>query len=164
MPECKLIILKGEMVLSNTSSALSISPSILDSSVFFSRNYDDTFLLFADCDMLAGEELGKARRQIRLVADRIKQNLGERPFGLIWSKSDIDLDEETAQQITGYITNSEIANYSEFKTSVHEGEGGIFYDNISHSISWVLETLSKQINELPIVDQHRADDMFLSKR
>jgi hypothetical protein len=114
--------------------------------------------------MLAGEELGKARRQIRLVADRIKQNLDNRPFGLVWSKSDKILEEETTQQITGYITNSVLVNYSEFKTSVHEGEHGIFHKNILNSISWILETISKQINKLPTVSQHSADDMFLSKR
>ena len=124
----------------------------------------DAFLLFSDCEMLAGEGLGKARRQIRQVSDRIKQNLGSRPFGLIWSKSDIELDEETAQQISGYITNSDLDSYSEFKTSVHEGINGVFYENILQSISWLLETLSKQVNKLPAVDQQCADDMFLSKR
>lgn len=124
----------------------------------------EAFLLFADCDMLAGENLGKARRQIRQVADRIKQDLNQRPFGLVWSKSDIELDHETREQISGYVTNSYIENYAEFKTSVHEGEQGIFYENILKSISWIIEILAQQTNSLPEIKNYSSQDMFLSKR
>lgn len=124
----------------------------------------EAFLLFADCDMLAGENLGKARRQIRQVADRIKQDLNQRPFGLVWSKSDKELDPETKEQISGYVTNSHIENYAEFKTSVHEGEQGIFYENILKSISWIIEILTQQTNTVPQIENYSSEDMFLSKR
>lgn len=124
----------------------------------------DAFLLFADCDMLSGVHLGKARKQVRLVADRLKQNLGSRPLGLIWSKSDIDLEEDVKVQITDYIKNSEIAHYDEFQTSVREGIDGVFHQNVCNSISWIFSTLSEQVNTIPVINQQKPEDMFLSKR
>lgn len=134
-----------------------------DGAVWIHKNAD-AFLLFSDCDLLSGEELGKSRKQIKMVADRIKQNLGDRPFGLIWSKSDISLDDEIVEQISGYIQNSPISNYLEFRTSVREGRNSIFHKNILKSISWILEVLSKESNIMPPVGQHNPSDMFLSKR
>lgn len=124
----------------------------------------DAFLLFADCEMLASEQLGKARRQTKLVADRLKQNLGKRPLGLVWSKSDIIVDKEIKSQISNYILNSDIENYLEFETSVREGQKNIFHDNVRETIQWILTVLSKQINSAPIIQQYKLEDMFLSKR
>lgn len=128
------------------------------------HSHADAFLLFSDCEMLASEQLGKARKQTRLVADRLKQNLENRPLGLVWSKSDIVLDKEIKSQITNYILNSDIENYQEFETSVREGENGIFYENVRRTIEWILSVLSKQTNTLPGLQQFKSEDMFLSKR
>jgi hypothetical protein len=124
----------------------------------------DAFLLFADCDMLSGEQLGKARKQTRLVADRLKQNLGNRPLGLIWSKSDILLDNEVKAQITDYIKNSTVNNYDEFETSVREVDDSKFHQNILKSIEWILFVLSEEVNSMPVVHQQKTEDLFLSKR
>lgn len=124
----------------------------------------DAFLLFADCEMLAGEQLGKARKQIRLVSDRLKQNLGDRPLGLIWSKSDIEVDSAVKSSITNYILNSQVNNYMEFDTSVREGEKGIFYKNVCNSIAWTLSIISNEVNKIPIQKLYNQSDLFLSKR
>ena len=124
----------------------------------------DAFLLFADCDMLAGEQLGKARKQTRMVADRIKQGLNNRPFGLIWSKSDVSVDAVIKAQISTYITNSSIENYREFETSVREGKNGEFHTNVRNSIAWLLSVIDGNRNELPAVASHESKDLFLSKR
>src|SRR3546814_8383330 len=68
--------------------------------------------------MLSGTQLGKARQQTKLVADRLKHNLKNRPLGLVWSKSDINLDEEVKMQISDHIQNSPIPNFQDFETSV----------------------------------------------
>lgn len=124
----------------------------------------DAFLLFADCETLSGAKLGTARKQTRLVADRLKQKLNTRPLGLVWSKSDLALDEEIKEQITSYIRNSAIDHYSEFQTSVKEGEKGIFHQNVCESINWILSCLSEKKNALPEVQQQKSQDLFLSKR
>jgi hypothetical protein len=124
----------------------------------------DAFLLFADCDMLAGAQLGKARKQTRMVADRIKQNLADRPLGLIWSKSDIAVDPDVKTRITAYITNSPIKYYKEFETSVREGTGGEFQINVCNSVAWLLSMIDENCNELPVVASHEPEDLFLSKR
>jgi hypothetical protein len=124
----------------------------------------DAFLLFADCDMLSGTQLGKARKQTRMVADRLKQNLGDRPLGLVWSKSDIELDEETKSQISDYITNSPIQHYQEFKTSVREGTDGVMHNHVCESIAWLLDAVDAGFNQLPLVKSQQPGDLFLSKR
>lgn len=124
----------------------------------------DAFLLFADCDKLSGKELGQARKQTRFVVDRLKYNLGNRPLGLVWSKSDIILEDEIKLQITNYIKNSPIEHYNEFETSVREGTDSQHHLNVCESINWILLSLNGQVNILPEVQQYKPQDMFLSKR
>lgn len=122
----------------------------------------NAFLLFADCDMLADiKQLGKARKQIKFVADRIKHNLGSRPFGLIWSKSDITLDADVKEQISNHI---QVAHYNEFETSVRSGDDNLFHNNVLASIGWILNSCTQQINVLPAIRQQQTEDLFLSKR
>lgn len=124
----------------------------------------DAFFLFADSEMLSGSKRGIARNQIKLVGDRLKENLKDKPFGLIWSKSDETISADIKNQISTYIKNSPIENYKEFETSVREGEKGIFHQNILKSIEWVLDTIQNQKNNGLKVSIQKADDLFLSKR
>lgn len=124
----------------------------------------DAFLLFADCDMLAGTQLGKARKQTRMVADRIKQGLNDRPLGLIWSKSDVTVNPDVKAQISAYITNSPVKHYREFETSVREGVGGELHTNVCNSIGWLLDVIEGNRNQLPAISSHEPKDLFLSKR
>lgn len=128
------------------------------------HKYADAFLLFADCEMLSGSQLGKARQQTKQVADRLKYNLGKRPLGLVWSKSDIKLDEDIKKQISAHIQNSSIPNYQEFETSVRIENGTDLQMNILSSIDWILTVLSEEIHELPIIERYATKDLFLSKR
>ncbi len=124
----------------------------------------DALLLFADCETLAGSQLGKARQQTKQVADRLKHNLNHRPLGLVWSKSDIKLDEEVKKQISDHIQNSPLLNYQEFETSARNDISTDLQLNILESIDWILTALSGQTNELPQVERYVPTDLFLSKR
>lgn len=128
------------------------------------HEHADAFLLFADCEMLSGIQLGKARQQTKQVADRLKHNLKHRPLGLVWSKSDIKLDEEVKKQISDHIQNSRIPNYHEFETSVRNEASTDLQSNILESIDWILTVLSDETNELPQVGKFSPTDLFLSKR
>ena len=124
----------------------------------------DAFFLFADSEMLSGSKRGIARNQIKLVGDRLKENLKDEPFGLVWSKSDETISADMKNQISTYIQNSPIENYKEFETSVREGEKGVFHQNILNSIEWILDTIQNQRNTGLKVSIQKADDLFLSKR
>ena len=114
--------------------------------------------------MLSGSQLGKARQQTRLVADRIKYNLGNRPLGLVWSKSDITIDAEVKHQISGHIQNSTIEHYSEFQTSVRNTDTQTFHANILETIRWIISVLDAQVNVIPKIKRYASEDLFLSKR
>lgn len=128
------------------------------------HKHADAFLLFADCEMLTGSQIGKARQQTRQVADRLKYKLNGRPLGLIWSKSDIVVDTDVKQQISNHIQNSYIEHYQEFETSVFEGDAQKFHANILKSIHWILETISATQNRLQELPLYAPNDLFLSKR
>ncbi|MBO9573553.1 MAG: hypothetical protein J7497_15300, partial [Chitinophagaceae bacterium] len=128
------------------------------------HEHADAFLLFADCEMLSGSQLGKARQQTKQVADRLKYDLEKRPLGLVWSKSDIALDQAVKAQISNHIQNSSVSNYHEFETSVRNEKGTDLQLNILESIAWILTVLSDKTNELPEVARFAPTDMFLSKR
>lgn len=128
------------------------------------HTHADAFLLFADCEMLTSSQLGKARQQTKQVADRLKHNLKNRPLGLVWSKSDLKLDEEVKKQISDHIQNSPIPNYQEFETSVRNEVSTHLQLNILGSINWILTAMPGERNELPQVERFVQTDLFLSKR
>jgi len=124
----------------------------------------DAFLLFADCEMLVGEKRGQAKQQINSVADRLFENIGSRPFGLVWSKSDIKVPDSTKEQMLQLIEQNPYLHFRQFSTSVQEGEGGVFHQNICDSINWMIEGLKSNVNYASKINSLIAEDMFLSKR
>ncbi|MCB9304062.1 MAG: hypothetical protein H6566_25785 [Lewinellaceae bacterium] len=126
--------------------------------------YCDGFLLFADCDMLSGNNRGNAKRQLIQVADRLLEDLDDRSLGLVWSKSDIDLTNDTKEQIVKHIKSTPFKHFNQFETSVQEGNNGIFHNNILRSINWIIEKSNGNYNTLPNISVLKPEDMFLSKR
>jgi hypothetical protein len=124
----------------------------------------NAFLLFADNDELSGGNRGTAKQQITSVADRLFENIEDRPIGLIWSKSDISIKDLTKQQILSHLNRNQIVHFSEFETSVQEGESGIFHKNILDSINWIIDKLQSNINTKPAFISLKQEDMFFSKR
>lgn len=124
----------------------------------------DSFLLFADCDMLSGNKRGNAKRQIKQVADRLLENITDRPIGLIWSKSDLELSKQTKQQVITHIKATSVKHFLQFKTSVKEGTEGEFHKGILESINWIVNTLNQNYNAPPEISVAKSEDMFLSKR
>lgn len=128
------------------------------------HEHSDAFLLFADCEILVGSKRGQAKLQINSVADRLSENLGTRPFGLIWAKSDYPIADTTKEQILQHINQNTFFHFNQFKTSVKEGVSGVFHQEICGSIEWLIEKLKSNINPKPPVISLKAEDMFLSKR
>lgn len=124
----------------------------------------DAFLLFADCEMLAGTKRGQAKLQINAVADRLFEDLEARPIGLVWSKSDFGISALTRDQILQHIEQNPHVHFKQFNTSVNEGDNGIFHQNICDSINWIIESLESNIISAPQITSLKPEDMFLSKR
>jgi len=124
----------------------------------------NAFLLFADCEMLAGKKRGSAKLQIKSVADRLFENIENRPFGLVWSKSDVSVSAETKQQILSHFKQNPLVHFTEFETSVKDGEAGIFHQNICDSVNWSIDKVQNNINKNPKIISFKPEDMFLSKR
>jgi len=124
----------------------------------------DAFLLFADCELLQGEEQGKSRRQIRLVAERLSEGLRNRPLGLVWSKSDVDLDGDMRKQLTSYMGRFNNLHYGEFSVSIKEDDEKNFHSNILKSIEWILVKLENNSNPKITVPIYKNEDLFISKR
>ena len=124
----------------------------------------NAFLLFADCEMLAGEKRGSAKLQITSVADRLFENIKNRPFGLVWSKSDVSVSAKTKRQILSHFKQNPLVHFTEFEPSVKNDEGGIFHQNICDSINWIIDKLQNNINNNPKIISFEPEDMFLSKR
>lgn len=124
----------------------------------------NAFLLFADCEMLAGKKRGSAKLQINSIADRLFENIDDRPLELIWSKSDIAITQTTKSQILSHIELNKYLHFTEFEASVKEGEKGCYHNNICESINWILCKLNGNTNDNPIIDSLKPDDLFLSKR
>lgn len=124
----------------------------------------DAFLLFADCETLEGLKRGQAKSQINSVADRLLENIENKPLGLIWSKSDISITQTTKEQITSHIKENSILHFNEFETSVKEGTDSIYHNNICESISWLIEKVNSNTNNVGIIETLIPNDMFLSKR
>jgi hypothetical protein len=128
------------------------------------HQHADAFLLFADCEQLNGEQQGTARKQIKLVADRLSTNLGNRPLGLVWSKSDVDVDDDMKSQINSYMLRFGNLHYSEFEVSVKEGPQQILHLNICQSVAWILSILENNANPELFIPVLAPQDLFLSKR
>jgi hypothetical protein len=114
--------------------------------------------------MLKGSKRGHAKMQINTVSDRICENIGDRPLGLIWSKSDIVITDVTKEQILSHIGENQFEHFAEFQTSVHEGSEGKYHQNICDAIGWVIERTISNKNLFTEPESLLPKDMFLSKR
>lgn len=128
------------------------------------HDHCDAFLLFADCEMLASAKRGHAKLQINSVADRLFENIGDRPIGLIWSKSDYGIQAVTKTQILEHLQEKASLHFDQFSTSVNEGNNGIFHLSICNSIEWVIQKTLCNVNSNPQVLSLIPEDIFLSKR
>lgn len=119
----------------------------------------DAFLLFGDCETLAGPERGKARYEIRQIAERMKEQINTRQIAFIWSKSDYSISPELKSSIEGYITNTQNKNFKSFEVSVlNENED--LQQNILKSIDWLLKENSDPQLIQPFISSKSNDPFF----
>jgi hypothetical protein len=121
-----------------------------------------SFLMFADCEKLAGAERGAARNDIMQLFVRLKENIKNRQVCLIWSKSDIEIHAGVKDGISKYLS-SNFSLCNELSVSARKTED-CWQKNVLNSIDYVLASTLSGMNpplELPVFNQ---DDLFLAKR
>ncbi len=130
------------------------------------HQHGDGFLLFADCEELAGPNRGTARMEIQMLADRLGTNLGKRPLGLVWAKSDVEnVRPALREKIQGYIQAIGPQRYREFAISVKQDEQQHWHKQVLETVSWLIDTIRHEPGEpLPLIPSANTDDLFLLRR
>jgi hypothetical protein len=125
----------------------------------------DGFLLFGDCEELIGPDRGTARTQLQMVADRLLDQLGTRPLGLVWSKSDFgELRPAIRDSIQQRIHAGAPRHFREFTVSVERREPH-WHAQVLEAVAWVLKTLQHEPGEpLPPLARPDTDDLFFLRR
>lgn len=59
----------------------------------------DSFLVVADCARLSGADRGAARKDLRQLIERLGNHVGNRPVILVWTKSDVTVNEVMRKSI-----------------------------------------------------------------
>lgn len=85
----------------------------------WTASHSDAFLIFADCEKLAGEERSVARRELRTIIERLGESIGSRPAILVWAKSDKQPIEGIKRAIQRAL-ESNIPHAKEFEVTVED--------------------------------------------
>lgn len=129
------------------------------------HHYGDGFLLFADCQELAGAACGEARANIQMVANRLVVNLGARPLGLVWAKSDVENKRPAMREkIQAHIRGKDPQHYQEFAVSVNRDQVQ-WHEQVLEAVGWLLDTIRHEPSQpQPAVPRTDTDDLFLLRR
>ncbi|ALO41816.1 hypothetical protein PP2015_1304 [Pseudoalteromonas phenolica] len=85
----------------------------------WTASQSDAFLIFADCEKLAGEERSVARRELRTIIERLGESIGSRPAVLVWAKSDKQPTEAIKRAIQSALERN-IPHAKEFEVTVED--------------------------------------------
>lgn len=147
------------------SWAINPDESMNPGAVWSIRNAD-AYLFFVDSEALAGDEPGVARNIIDSLATRLAGERDGKPVGIIWSKSDVKVDDEIRQQVEG-ILSRELPDATSFQTSVRPKKG----DDPEMIIETLKNSLEFAISKRPFLTGFQLDcppgdtnDRFLSYR
>jgi hypothetical protein len=100
-----------------------------------------------------------------MVADRLLDQLGTRPLGLVWSKSDFgELRPAIRDSIQQRIHAGAPRHFREFTVSVERREPH-WHAQVLEAVAWVLKTLQHEPGEpLPPLARPDTDDLFFLRR
>lgn len=120
----------------------------------------DSFVLFADSDAFS-KSIGRARSSLQLITDRLGNSIGERPASLVWTKSDIELDESRKAKLGERFSRSfETCNITNFSIKSEKEE----LHNCLDIFNWLIKTSSSKKYQRPVTDVKNEHDFFFSMR
>ncbi len=77
----------------------------------------DAFLLMVDCEALSGAGMGRARGDVQVLARRLGVERQGRPVGLVWTKTDVAILNETEEAVRNTVLE-QMPDALEFRVSV----------------------------------------------
>lgn len=129
--------------------------------------HSDAFLLFADRDRLTGTQRGTARGEIKELADLLIHQLGTRPLGLVWAKSDVPNERpQFLDDISQHLHHAAPRHYHEFEVSVELSGAERWHPQVLGSVAWLLDMRRHETGTPPPVPAPAAteQDLFLLRR
>jgi len=123
----------------------------------------DGFLMFIDSDAFTGSKRGIARHTFNEIASRLKDDLGDRPLAIVWSKADKkpEIRKETKDKIDK-ITKKYFDSFEEFDVS-RDPAFPEMQKNITKMIAWLVDRCNARTPK-PIHIEPQSEDYFLSYR
>ena len=117
------------------------------------------FLLFVDCEALAGNNRGIARVDLKNLLHQLGSSVHNRPVAVIWAKSDVVISDSTRVSLQKELQTT-LKNYKEF--AVYAAPKDIGAENrgegVLDSVEWLLNSILIQkhpaIRIAPVVDSH----------
>ena len=108
----------------------------------------DAFIFIADKEALAGSQKATARTDILYLARRLGDELRDRPVALVWTKDDIEVDEETVTFVRKNLANS-VPDFVEFSVKVvRDCDSNPRAEDLLAPLRWFL-TSRRSYMELP---------------
>jgi hypothetical protein len=131
---------------------------------WISRNAD-SFMLLADSDALSGSSRGDARIHLLNLAERIGSELAGRRLAVVWSKSDIKINDSMRTRLKKSFDRL-LPNHREFSVSVTcvEGKHAITEPTFTDLFTWLLREEDGFRDCIPSLPIRRSDDPLLAFR
>lgn len=136
----------------------------LDSARWIAR-HADAFMLLVDNEALAGPRRGEARTNTIALAERLGDELADRPVAVVWAKSDIALKDSVRRALENSFGKL-FPLRREFHVSVQQEEGRarVTEDAFIDLLSWLLTTRRlTRVGHIPLPVQ-RVDDPMIAFR
>ena len=125
--------------------------------------HSDGFLLFVDCDALAGPERGVARDALFTLAQRLAACVETRPVAVVWAKSDINLRPAMHEQVDKRLRQL-FPTARHFRTTVKPADE---HEDVTTQFLTVVASLLSPATcpgDIPAIAVRRPDDPFLAFR
>lgn len=128
-------------------------------------NNADCYILVADCSAFK-ESIGKARRGLTGMADRVRNTLSGRPISLVWTKADEDLDKGIKEKITDKVRKV-LPDIQPFDVAVvNLKKNDKFILNIIEIINWSINShfQGERLENWPSIPVQKSEDYFFAIR
>lgn len=118
----------------------------------------DVTLLIADRQALAGANLGTARNDFQMLAQRAVAESRGRRLALVWTKGDVDVAPAMEERIRGAVA-SHYSSVQEFTVSVSPSDTGDAAEGFRALFDWILSTKRPGV-DLPTTEACGHDPLF----
>lgn len=123
----------------------------------------DTFILVADSEAFA-KNVGKARKSLLEIAERMRNSVGMRPVALVWAKSDVEVSSEVKAKIFEKV-QANLPQAKPFEVAIgHYPENSPLLENILSIVDYLLTENTQKRNTLPAIEVKNKDDFFFAIR